>query len=85
MTAKAYLQAFMSWECTLARISQISLLGVVKMKKLIYTVLDLVLMHCTYKLKITSKFVQPITDGFSVDFIGTVRLGMIPCCVNGIS
>lgn len=46
---KAYLQAFMSWECTLARISQISLSGLVKMKKLIYTVLDLVLMHCTYK------------------------------------
>lgn len=49
MTAKAYLQAFMSWECTLARISQNSLSGLVKMKKLIYTVLDLVLMHCTYK------------------------------------
>lgn len=48
MTAKAHLQAFMSWECILARISQISLSGLVKMKKLIYTVLDLVLMHCTY-------------------------------------
>lgn len=57
------------------------------MKTLIYTVLDLVLMHCTYKQiknNMKSKFVQPITDGLSVDFIGTVGLGMIPSCVNGI-
>lgn len=57
------------------------------MKTLIYTVLDLVLMHCTYKQiknNMKSKFVQPITDGLSVDFIGTVGLGMIPSCVNVI-
>lgn len=57
------------------------------MKTLIYTVLDLELMHCTYKQiknNMKSKFVQPITDGLSVDFIGTVGLGMIPSCVNGI-
>lgn len=57
------------------------------MKTLIYTVLDLVLMHCTYKQiknNMKSKFVQPITDGLSVDFIGTVGLGMIPYGVNGI-
>lgn len=57
------------------------------MKTLIYTVLDLKLMHCTYKQiknNMKSKFVQPITDGLSVDFIGTVGLGMIPSCVNGI-
>lgn len=57
------------------------------MKTLIYTVLDLVLMHCTYKQiknNMKSKFVQPITDGLSVDFIGTVGFGMIPSCVNGI-
>lgn len=41
-------------------------------------------LHIQIENNTKSKFVQPITDGFSVDLIGMVWLCMILSCVSGI-